>query len=157
MPAPIFIEPKVRPALDPGFIPASLWNRAYRERAAARGADLILALERGAGAVSVFRTHVLPEEGASVEINRRYAERLVKSLLYPGGGYKVIVGGPRGSRGIPQEGLRKGGSRAFDADLMGDGLTTSASIVEGHDGRRRPADQRAGRASRSAGISTAAG
>ncbi len=56
------IAPRFRPVLDPSFVPASLWNRAYAAtvRDAGGGEPFALALERSDGSVSVFRTRVLP-------------------------------------------------------------------------------------------------
>src|SRR5947207_12957814 len=94
MPGPIPISPKFRPSLDPEFIPASLWNRAYRAAAEEAGAQpLAIALERSDGAVSVFRTAILPHEGANVAINQRYVERLLKFLLWQKGGYRITLAG----------------------------------------------------------------
>ena len=58
----MFAIPSIRPPLDPDFQPASLWNRAYRAlvQQSGGGSPLALALERSDGAVSVFRTAVLP-------------------------------------------------------------------------------------------------
>ena len=88
------ISPKLRPVLDPEFLPAALWNRTYR--AAVRengGPHLALALERTAGSVSVFHTAVLPHQGVNVSLNLRYVERLLKFLLWQKGGYRVSVAG----------------------------------------------------------------
>ena len=109
------------PVLDPHFIPAALWNRAYGELARARaGRPLALALERGDGSVSVFRTFVLPHESPYLELNRIYIERLLKFLLWQKGGYRVTVGGdPRIAewlRGV----YASDGPRAFDSDFMGE-------------------------------------
>jgi hypothetical protein len=54
-------RPKFRPVLDPGFVPASLWNRAFRAKAVESGqpGTLAVALERKDGSTSVFRTPVL--------------------------------------------------------------------------------------------------
>ncbi|MCX6630001.1 MAG: hypothetical protein NTW28_20485, partial [Candidatus Solibacter sp.] len=61
MSAIISASPKFRPVLDPEFLPASLWNRAYRAMAQTGGAEpLAIALERSDGGVSVFRTATLP-------------------------------------------------------------------------------------------------
>jgi len=80
--------------LDPGFLPAALWNRAYRDAvAASSGANLALALERSDGLVSVYRTAVLPHCAGNVGLNYRYVERLLKFLLWQKGGYRVTAGG----------------------------------------------------------------
>ncbi|MEN6607934.1 MAG: ROK family protein, partial [Bryobacteraceae bacterium] len=75
----IQIAPKFRPPLDPGFVAASLWNRAYQSKVkeSGRGERLAIALERTDGSVSVFRTTVLPHEGDFVALNELYVERLV--------------------------------------------------------------------------------
>src|ERR1035441_1993164 len=88
------IAPRFVPALDPAFVPASLWNRAYRARVAETGGrPLAIALERSDGAVSVFHTAVLPHEGDAVALNHRYVERLLKFLLWQKGGWRVTIAG----------------------------------------------------------------
>ena len=52
---------------------------------------LALALERSDGSVSVFRTRISPRHEAA--LNQRYAERLLKFLLWQKGGYRVTVAG----------------------------------------------------------------
>jgi predicted NBD/HSP70 family sugar kinase len=113
------VSPKFRPALDPEFVPASLCNRAYRAAAQGR-ARLALALERSDGSVSVFRTPVLPHEGASAALNNRYAERLLKFLLWQKGGYRVTVGGDARLAEYLRSVYAPAGERAFDYRFMGE-------------------------------------
>ncbi len=116
------ISSKFRPPLDPDFLPASLWNRAYGAavRQSGGGSKLAIALERADGAVSVFRTSILPHAGANAGLNQRYAERLLKYLLWQKGGFRVTVGGdPRIAdylRGV----YSPKGARAFDYQFMGE-------------------------------------
>src|SRR5947209_2967602 len=58
------ITPRFRPVLDPGFVPASLWNRAYSRavQESGGGEPFALALERSDASVSVFRTRVFPHD-----------------------------------------------------------------------------------------------
>src|ERR1035438_7030367 len=94
MSAHLSVAPKFRPALDPEFLPASLWNRAYRALAHTGGAStLAMALERSDGGVSVFRTAILPHEGAHLAVNQRYTERLLKYLLWQKGGWRITIAG----------------------------------------------------------------
>jgi predicted NBD/HSP70 family sugar kinase len=106
--------------LDPSFRPASLWNRSYREavRTSPKSFPLLLAVERGDRSRSTFKTRVLPPDHPRAGENAVYVERLVKTLLWSKGGYKVIVGGPRDiGRHIAQTySLR--GRRRFDAEFM---------------------------------------
>jgi predicted NBD/HSP70 family sugar kinase len=131
MPAWISVSPKFRPVLDPGFVPASLWNRAYRAAAAESGGQpLAFALERGDGSVSVFHASALPHQGAGAALNHRYAERLLKFLLWQKGGYRIsIAGDPRIAAHLrslysPQ------GARAFDFHFMGESVYGRPMAVE---------------------------
>src|ERR1017187_2374608 len=118
----MFLSPAFRPVLDPAFQPASLWNRAYRAFVSESGGGIPLALtlERSDGAVSVFRTAILPDDGRTTEINRRYVERLLKFLLWQKGGCRITVAGgadlARYLRGV----YAPGGDRAFDYEFMGE-------------------------------------
>jgi predicted NBD/HSP70 family sugar kinase len=115
----IAIAPKHRPPLDPDFLPASLWNRAYRSAAEGKG-SLAIALERAGGSVSVFRTPMLPHEGASVAVNQRYIERLLKFLLWQKGGYRVTVAGEPRLAEYLRSVYAPGGARSFDYHFMGE-------------------------------------
>jgi len=121
MPAWLSVYPKVRPLLDARFVPAALWNRAYRERVEALGGeDLAIALERGPDSVSVFRTRILPHEGGNAEINQRYVERLLKFLLWQKGGYRVTIGGDARIAEYLGRLYAPAGERAFDYAMMGE-------------------------------------
>lgn len=132
-------QPKVAPPLDPGFQPASLFHREFRRLAAARGGvPLRLALERADGSVSTFDTMVLPPGDPNVPLNLRYAERIVKFLLWQRGGWKVYVGGPAEIGRRLQAAYVAGGAREFDAVFMG-GVYEHPFTVEATDPDRVPA------------------
>ena len=118
----IQIVPKHRPLLDPDFLAAALWNRAYRAGLAATGRaeNLALALERADGSVSLFRTAVFPHEGAWAPLNERYVERLVKFLLWQRGASRLTVAGPAAIARHIQGIYSPGGERAFDHEFMGE-------------------------------------
>ena len=61
----IVVNPKVVCELDPGFVPAALWNKAYREAVAASSdkLDIVIALKRANGAVSTYKTAIFKHEG----------------------------------------------------------------------------------------------
>jgi len=116
----ISVAPKFRPVLDPEFIPASLWNRAYRMAVKKEGGDpLALALERSDGSVSVCRTAIFPHGGAHAAINQRYLERLLKFLLWQKGGWRVTVAGDSRVAEYLRGVYAPGGARAFDHEFMG--------------------------------------
>lgn len=111
-----------KPILDPGFIPAVLWNTTFRDRVAAsgKGRPIVIALRRTNDTVSTFETRILPQDtDRNKTLNLRHVERLVKSLLWMKGGYEVTIAGcdalVEEIRGL----YTAGGARAFDADLIG--------------------------------------
>ncbi len=123
------IVPKFRPVLDPGFVSGALWNRAFREACGTNGRPVALALERSDGSVSVYRTRVTAHDAA---LNQRYAERLLKFLLWQKGGYRVTVAGDDELAAYLRGVYSPSGARAFDYDFMGE-------RVYGHPMEIRPA------------------
>src|ERR1039458_2969442 len=123
---------RFRPVLDSDFTPASLWNRAYRARVkeSGGGRNLAIALERSDGSVSVFRTAILPHDGANVEINRRYVERLLKFLLWQKGGYRVTIGGDARIADYLRSVYAPEGARAFDYQFMGERVYGRPMAIE---------------------------
>ncbi|MCJ7611213.1 MAG: ROK family protein [Candidatus Aminicenantes bacterium] len=106
--------------LHPSFRPAALWNRRFRQAvlSSPKSATLVLAVERGDGSRSTFKTPVWPSIHPQSSDNFLYAERLVKMLLWSKGGCRVIVGGPRAIGEHIKKVYSPRGRRAFDADFM---------------------------------------
>ena len=132
MSAFIPVSPRFRPPLDPEFLPASLWNRAYRAAVGASGhaQPLALALERSDGSVSLVRTALFPHEGDWVTPNELYVERLVKFLLWQRGGYKLTVAGDPRVAAYLQEVYAPGGRRDFDFHFMGERVYGLPMVIQ---------------------------
>ena len=103
--------------LDPGFLPAAIFNRNYVHRAQASGkaVPLVLGLERECGLVSRFETQVNPTADADT---LRYVERIVKFLLWARGGWKLHVGGPKAIGDCIRRTYSSRGARKFDCEMM---------------------------------------
>jgi len=116
------IVPLVPPPLDPNFLPAALWNRAYRELVgqdpAAR--TVIMVLERPDGGASRHQSRVLGPNHPQADLTLRYAERLLKFLLWQKGGFKVAVAGAPEVAAHLAFIYSPRGERAFDFEFMGD-------------------------------------
>jgi len=117
----LVIKPKCRPVLDPDFVPAVLWNRAYEECV---GVDpgstpLVIAVTRSDGTVFRHECRVAPHEGENIPLNLRYVERIVKLLLWMKGGSGIVISGhPELAKAV--SGLyMPGGDRSFDCDIVG--------------------------------------
>ena len=115
------INPKHRSALDPAFVPAALWSRAYSEQVArATGSqDLHLAFTRPDGTVFRHATRVLPDTESNRGWNLRYVERLVKFLLWMKGGTRLLVSGPETLVTQLAQIYSPAGGRAFDDETLG--------------------------------------
>lgn len=117
----IQVTPALIPELDPQFVPAALWNRAYRRKVEQSGQaqPLALALERNDGSISVIKTKILPHRGSLVKLNQIYTERLLKFLLWQKGGCRIIVGGEASLMNYLREVYSLEGTRAFDYEFIG--------------------------------------
>ena len=91
----IQVNSRIFPELDPGFVPAALWNREYRKLAASESdsIDIVITLERANGAVSRFDSKLLADTEENLPLNFRYVERIVKFMLWAFGGKTVTVAG----------------------------------------------------------------
>ncbi|UCF37182.1 MAG: ROK family protein [Acidobacteriota bacterium] len=114
--------PKIKPVLDPEFVPIALWNRAFHKKIAEsrNGEYLGVALERGDGSTTTIETQVLPHRGEGIQLNQRYVERLIKYMLWQKGGYKVYLAGDPAIAAYIAEVYSPQGERAFDHEFMGD-------------------------------------
>jgi len=115
------IKPSLIPVLDKEFIAASLFNRAFRDAVIKSGksAKLRIALERGGGLVSTYETPVFDETSPMSQTNLFYVERLIKTLLWIKGGWKITIGGPKSICEYIKKIYTAGGLREFDAKFMG--------------------------------------
>jgi predicted NBD/HSP70 family sugar kinase len=115
------ISPFLRPPLDPDFLPAALWNRAYRAVVATdpEARPFVIALERPDGGVSQHQSRVLSANHPSAALSLRYAERLLKFLLWQKGGCTVSVAGAPEIAAHLASAYSPGGERAFDHEFMG--------------------------------------
>jgi predicted NBD/HSP70 family sugar kinase len=126
------ISPFLRPPLDPDFLPAALWNRAYRAVVSTdpEARTMIVVLERPDGGVSRHQSRVLGANHPESALSLRYAERLLKSMLWQWGGCTVrIAGAPEITAHLASVyGPR--GTRAFDHAFMGDKVYGRTFSVE---------------------------
>ena len=107
---------KVLAPLDKAFEPLYRGLCAFGERAA-HGPLLRIALERNDGLVATHDMHVLPE-GEDDALNLRMVERMVKSMLWVYGGFRVTIAGSRAVYEGVKDQYRTGGKREFDAHFM---------------------------------------
>ncbi|EPR14067.1 ROK family protein [Ruminiclostridium papyrosolvens] len=115
------ISPKFVPVLDKEFRPAALENRYFLNavKATGKAVPIAIGIERSDGLISRYSTHIFDESLEMAEANLKYVERLVKSLLWIWGGWKIIMGGPSYLGEYIREIYSPCGKREFDAGFMG--------------------------------------
>lgn len=115
------VAPKLRPSLDPEFVPAALWQRAYRALVAADpGArPFVVVLVRTDGSVFRHESRVLAAAHPAAALTLTYAERLLKFLLWMKGAPQVLVAGADEIAAALAKIYCPTGARAFDHDFMG--------------------------------------
>jgi predicted NBD/HSP70 family sugar kinase len=116
----LVVEPRYRPFLDPDFVPAVLWNRAYEARAERdhKSTPLVVAVTRSDGTVFSHETRIAPHESENIPLNLKYVERIVKLLLWMKGGSGIVIAGqPELARAVSDLYI-PGGARSFDCDIV---------------------------------------
>ena len=110
---------KIQAPLDPGFMPMSVYYRDFLAAVDAEGGEpLTIGLERNDGLTSVFTTRVFKDGCGHDEENYAFVERLVKTLLWTRGGYKLTIAGSEVIADRIRSDYSVGGAREFDRDFM---------------------------------------
>ena len=102
------------PELDPGFIPLHRFNQVFL---AGAKKPLGIAVERANGEMAAVETfiHGTP---AMHEADCYYINRLVKTILWMKGGFRIYVRGDEGIYAYLKEAYSAGGCQAFDWEYM---------------------------------------
>ena len=109
---------KVNAKLDPQFQPLSIVCRNMREATKDNGQDIIIGIERNKGYTYTYKTRIFPDGTGHDEENFKFIERIVKSLLWVAGGFKVIIAGSTVVGEKIKEAYTYGGLRDFDVHFM---------------------------------------
>lgn len=108
------VELKHVPSLDPDFMPLLRFNRAFLADAKK---PVSIAVERDRGQIAAYHTYIHGTADRK-EADCYYMDRLVKTILWMKGGFKVYVAGDEGIYNYLKETFSLTGKRAFDADFM---------------------------------------
>ena len=108
------ISIKHLPELDSGYIPLGKFYSAFLSGAEKQ---LDIAVERSGGQVAVCRTriHGTPD---MAEADRYYVERMIKTMLWLYGGFRVYLSGDKDICAAMQEIYSASGNQSFDFDYM---------------------------------------
>lgn len=111
----------ITPKLDKEFYPMIMalrdFERKVEQAAPAQRAKVTLVVERNGGYNFVYPYTALAD-GVDDEFNYRIAERLVKTVLWVCGGYKIYITGSKYIYERLKQEYSPAGVRAFDEDFM---------------------------------------
>ncbi len=105
---------KNKPELDPGFMPLQLFNEAFLRDAKK---PVGIAVERADGGMAAVETFIHGTE-AMREADHYYIDRLVKTILWMKGGYRIYVRGDEETCAFLRSIYCAGGKQEFDWDYM---------------------------------------
>ncbi len=123
---------KYIPSLDKKFSPLILKIREFNElvKKSNKTNNLTICLERNQGYNYFYNIDIFKDGTGHDEENYDLVERIVKSLLWIVGGYKIYVCGSNYIYKNLKEAYSEKGSRAFDADFMGNVYENKFEVVE---------------------------
>ena len=103
-----------RPPLDPDFLPIGRFNREFLKTAQK---PIGIAVERADGQIAAVRTRIHGTQEMT-DADNYYIERLVKTLLWMKGGFRVYVEGDRSVYESLKAVYAEGGAQEFDFHFM---------------------------------------
>ena len=105
--------------LDLGYTPMALVLKDFDERAKKEGGQkIVIGIERNKGYISTYEMTVFADGTGHDDENFDVVERVVKSLLWVRGGYKVIIAGSDVIGNKIKAAYDFGGLREFDRGFM---------------------------------------
>lgn len=109
----------IKAVLDPQFQPMAKVVADFQKNVKEAGGEpMVIAVERNKGYVSTYAMDIYPEGTGHDDENYGVAERIVKTLLWLHGGYKVTIAGSKKIYEGLKAAYQTGGAREFDADFM---------------------------------------
>src|SRR5690606_23818427 len=116
-----FNERSLRPLpLDPSFSPMVKNHRAFVEtvKSSKKPVTVTIAIERNQGQISRYQTQIFHDDENLYKANYRYIERLIKTLLWTKGGYKIYLACPKDLGMYIKSVYHREGTRKFDVLFM---------------------------------------
>ena len=105
--------------LEPEFMPmAKVINDFKADVAKSESQKLVICVERNNSLTAVYELDIYKENTGHDTENYEIAERIIKTLLWAKGGYKVYIAGSRYIYERIADDYRVGGNREFDFNFM---------------------------------------
>jgi predicted NBD/HSP70 family sugar kinase len=113
----LFVEPKVKAPLDPGFVPVVLAKREYRKAAKDCADTLYFALPRPDGCAT-GELKVFPEDDRRYQASVILGGVMIQESIWRCGASSLQLAGPKGMCEAIKAAFSKGGTYEFEAATM---------------------------------------
>ena len=117
---------EIKPILDPEFVPAVLWNRAFEQEAENSSVAVTIGLFRDDKIVAKRAVKVLADADRSF----KYIERLLKTLLWAVGGNRILFAGPDELFQRLEKHYTESPVGRFDSEIIGEKIYDHVIRVE---------------------------
>ncbi len=119
------------PVYDKGFKPAIIELNKFNELVEASGVatELSICLERTRGYNYIYKMNIFKDGSGHDDENFEFVERIVKTILWMVGGYKIYIAGSDYITKKLQEIYSPNGLRAFDYNFMSDVYENTFEVV----------------------------
>lgn len=105
--------------LEPEFIPMVKVINDYNEAVAkAESQEIAICIERNGGLIAVYKYEIYKDNTGHDEENCEIAERIIKTLLWAKGGYKIYIAGSKNIYDRISKDYSMNGVREFDVETM---------------------------------------
>ncbi len=109
---------KIKAMLDPQFHPMALEMRSFRQDVAnAASQKLTVSITRNEDYTETMSMDIF-SDGVNDERNCAYVERIVKTMLWAYGGYRIVISGSKKVYEFIRDAYTDKGLRAFDKNFM---------------------------------------
>ena len=121
---------KVIAKLDPGFMPMVKVISDFKKKVAESDSQkLVICVERNNGLIATYKLDIFEENTGHNEENYAVVERIIKTLLWAKGGYKIYIAGSEYIYERISADYKCGGAREFDRGFMSRVYETEFEVV----------------------------
>lgn len=127
--------------LEPEFMPMVKALKDYTEAVEKTDSqEIIISVERNGGLIARYKLSIYKENTGHDEENYEIAERIIKTLLWVKGGYKVYIAGSKYIYERIADDYRQGGKREFDFNFMSRVYEKNFEVIYVKDIKDAPAE-----------------
>ena len=116
--------------LEPEFMPMVKVIEEFKEKVSkSESQKIMICVERNGGLIATYELDIYKDNTGHDEENYQITERIIKTLLWAKGGYKVYIAGSKNIYERIAQDYKIGGAREFDFNFMSRVYETTFEVV----------------------------